>query len=131
MAHSGNVHGVFVVWRYGQDKTTIYDWGIYEVYKAEEMEPHPLKYTPEIIREARVPILTEKEGVILRADADRAKEALIADLKNQIQTKSSLAGIRQQFDRIAIHGKPKPPVQVVDDHEWGEIWSQTGIITGW
>jgi hypothetical protein len=142
MAHSGNKHGVFVVWRHKQDKTTIYDWGVYDLRpdlpeRAPTIEggelaiaPHPMNYKAEVICEARVPILTAEEGIVLREDHDRAVEMVVADLRDQIKNKSCYAGMRQQFAEIARRGKPKPPIEVVDDHDWSELWARTGIITG-
>lgn len=146
MAHSGNVHGVFVVWRHKQDKKTIYDWGVFDLRpdlpgRAPTIEggelaipPHPMNYRAEVICEARVPIYTVQEvhagEEIPQEDYKRAVEMLVADLRDQIKTKSTLAGMRQQFAEIARTGKPKPPIEVVDDHDWGEIWARTGIITG-
>lgn len=146
MAHSGNVHGVFVIWRHKQDKTTIYDWGIYtprpDLPEARVMtvdgnqlaiHPHPMNYKAEVICEARVPIFTVEEvgpGEIPREDYNRAVEMVTADLLDQIKHKSTFANIRQKLAEIGRTGKPKPPIEVVDDHDWSELWARTGIITG-
>jgi hypothetical protein len=123
---AGMLHGAFIVYRHGTDKTSIYDWGIHQL----PADPHPMGYTEEIICEARVPVYTASDPqAILRDDIDRAMKVLADELTRQVQTRSDLAGIRAQFAHIREHGKPKPPVQVVDEHDWSKIWAQTVIIT--
>jgi hypothetical protein len=116
------VRGVFVIWRHGQDKETIYDWGTYHLQEGEDPPPL-LNFKPEIICEARVPIMTTKDpNAILKEDADRALEILHADLVNQVKTRSDLARVRQQFEPVIRNGKPRPPVEIVDNHDWNELW---------
>ena len=54
------LHGVFVVWRHGTNKETIYDWGVYQLDDAGKLDAHLLSYKPEIICEARVPVYTSR-----------------------------------------------------------------------
>ena len=125
----GMLHGVFVVWRHGTDKETIYEWGTYLSDKNNEFHDKLLNFRPEIIAEARVPIYTSKDPeAMLQEDIDAACAVLTADLQHQVKTRSDLARIRQQFER-QIHmyppiGKPKPPIlEVVDNHDWNLLWA--------
>jgi len=125
---AGMLHGVLVVYRHGMDKETIYDWGVHQM----PLDPHPMGYSEEIVCEARVPIYTADDPhAILKSDVERAQQVLLEELTTQVRTRSDLAGIRKQFERVREHGKPKPPVTVVDEHDfWSEIWPKTVIITG-
>jgi hypothetical protein len=121
------LHGVFAVWRHGTDKETIYEWGVYQVNEKREIVDPILNYKYEIICEARVPIYTSKDPeAILQCDIDAAIAVLNADLIDQVKTRSDLAGVRAQFSRqLRMYpplGKPKPPVEVVDEHDWNLMW---------
>ncbi len=124
---AGWLHGVFVIWRNGTDKETIYDWGVYQLDDKGQLDAHLINYKPEIICEARVPIFTSRDPqAILQCDIDAAVEVLNADLIAQVRTRSDLARIRAQFERVVhLHGptgKPKPPVEIVDEHDWSLLW---------
>ena len=121
------LHGVFVVWRHGSDKETIYDWGVYQTDSKGRLDAQLLSYKPEIVCEARVPIYTSKDPqAILQCDIDAAIDVLKADLIDQVRQRSDLQRIRDQFGRgihrFGVTGKPKPPVEIVDEHDWNRLW---------
>ncbi len=108
------LHGVLVLWRSRhQDKDTIMDWGIYQM----PLEPHPVGYTADIVCEARVPIYATGE-VVLRKDMELAREPLTKSIIHDVQTRSDLARVREQFGRVKERGKPKPGVEVMEESEW-------------
>lgn len=124
---AGWLHGVFVIWRNGTDKDTIYDWGVFQTNDKGQLDAHLLSYKPEIICEARVPIFTSKDPqAILQCDIDAAIEVLNADLVEQVKNRPDLQRVREQFGRL-VHlygpnGKPKPPVEIIDEHDWNLLW---------
>jgi len=125
----GFLHGVFVVWRHGSDKETIYDWGVYQTNERGQLDPDAqiLKYKPEFVCEARVPVYTSTDPkALLQCDIDAAKKVLNDDLIAQIRSRSDMQRIREQFGRnlrlYPPHGKPKPPVEIVDEHDWNLLW---------
>jgi len=126
---AGWLHGVFVVWRHGSDKETLYDWGVYQTNESGQLYPDAqiLNYRPEIVCESRVPIYTSKDPkAILKCDIDAATKVLNDDLISQIRSRADMTRIRDQFARnirlYGLSGKPKPPVEVVDEHDWKLLW---------
>jgi hypothetical protein len=130
---AGWLHGVFLVWRNGTDKETIYDWGVFQLNEKGELDAHLLSYKPEIICEARVPIFTSKDPkAILQCDIDAAIEVVNADLVEQVKSRPDLQRIREQFGRL-VHlygpkGKPKPPVEIIDAHDWNLLWKNATVF---
>jgi hypothetical protein len=122
------LHGVFVVWRHGTDKETIYEWGVYQLNDQGKLEAQVLNYVPEVICEARVPIFgaADDPRAIDQTNIDVAIKVLTDDLVDQVRKRGDLAGIRAQLGRVADKGKPRPPVEVIDEHDWAKLWS-TGV----
>lgn len=126
---AGMLHGVLVIWRRRDDAETIYDWGIYQLFYDEAgnrkpFDPHPLGYIPEIICEERVPLYGSPgtEGtVITRQDFEMALPVLQEALVNRVRTDSTLQRIKDQFGRIAAKGKPKPKVEIVEQHDFERL----------
>lgn len=120
---AGMLHGMLVIWRSRNDKEAIMDWGIFQ----NPLEPHPAGYSPDIICEARVPIYSTGD-VVLKKDMELAREALTKTIIHDVQTRSDLARIRAQFGHVKEHGKPKPGVEVMEEHEWQQMMAAGGLI---
>jgi|SRR5208282_3335173 len=120
------LHGVFVVWRNGTDKETIYEYTINQTDEHGQLpkDAYILNYKPEIVCSARVPIFGAEDNAraIDKKQVDEAQKVLFDDLVHQIKNRSDLARIRAQLLRFGEKGKPRPPVEVVDEHDWSKLW---------
>ena len=107
---AGWLHGVFVIWRNGTDKETIYDWGVYQLDDKGQLDAHLINYKPEIICEARVPIFTSRDPqAILQCDIDAAVEVLNADLiaqvRNEVGSRPNSCAVRARGPPAWSHGQ--------------------------
>jgi hypothetical protein len=105
----GMLHGQFVVWRMGEDRESIVDWGIYQPDEGGKVE-HPSKkadLVPDVVCDARVPVYStgSDPDVIDQPSIDRAIEVLKDDLCRQIRETPELAPIRAQFEKLADEGR--------------------------
>ena len=65
-------------------------------------------------------------------DIDAAIKVLNDDLFDQVRTRTDLVRVRDQFGQLVRkygpNGKPKPPVEIVDEHDWNELWKNATVF---